>query len=284
MKNQTFLVLLSPDYDEAELSPFLDHAAEESAHVAFQVVQAAPRFPTASFAVYPYGSVAVPENWNEIHTKSADLVDAACRELETLLSKHDTSGDVTAVYAEIGRIGELVARRAMLCDRAYISRSLAKNAETLDVVQRGVLYNSPAGLMINALSSQAPLSSDTVLIAWDNGLSSARAVKAALPILLEAKQVYVAVFDPEMTEYADGQNPGSDIAKWLSHYGCKVAVQQYPSGGREIGVCIRERADELGADLVVMGAFGHARLLQVVFGGTTATLLEQKALPVLLAH
>ncbi|MFC6582283.1 universal stress protein [Sulfitobacter aestuariivivens] len=74
------------------------------------------------------------------------------------------------------------------------------------------------------------------------------------------------------------------MAKWLSHHGCNVTVSQFPSGGREVGQAIQDRATELGADLVVMGAYGHARMIQTVLGGTTRTMMEQTDLPLMLAH
>jgi len=87
-----------------------------------------------------------------------------------------------------------------------------------------------------------------------------------------------------MTENRDGESPGSDLAEWLSRHGCNVKVAQYPSGGKEIGDCIIGRAKEMGADLVVMGAYGHSRLREDLFGGTTRTLIEPQDLAVLLAH
>jgi len=76
-------------------------------------------------------------------------------------------------------------------------------------------------------------------------LPATRAVHHALPFLREAKEVTVALFDPLMREHVDGDNPGSDVAAWLSRHECKVNVQQYPSAGKEIGDCIVERATEV---------------------------------------
>lgn len=284
MKNQTLLALVTPDYSETDMAPFLERAKELNAHVAFQVVQVSPRFPAASFAVYPYGSVAIPENWQDEYARHAARVEAACKALKTFLCKHDVSGDVTAIYCEFGQVSGLVARRAMVCDRAFVSASLRAYPELFDMALRGILYKSPLGVALNALETLTPMTNGNVMIAWNTGLPAARAVHAALPILLEAEEVHVAVFDPDMTEYGDGQNPGTDIAKWLTHLGCKVTVNQYATGAKEIGTCILERAEELDVDLIVMGAYGHARLREVVFGGTTQTLIEQEMTQVFLAH
>ncbi|MFY0312802.1 universal stress protein, partial [Leisingera sp. D0M16] len=91
-------------------------------------------------------------------------------------------------------------------------------------------------------------------------------------------------FDPDMSDARDGEDPGADAAAWLSHHGCTVTLSQFPTGGHDTGSAIQDRAREAGADLVVMGAYGHSRLREAVFGGTTRSMLEQTALPVLFAH
>jgi nucleotide-binding universal stress UspA family protein len=96
--------------------------------------------------------------------------------------------------------------------------------------------------------------------------------------------VTIGVFDPVASKDHDGENPGSDVARWLSHHGCHVNLQQYPSGGQEIGDCIQKRSAETGADLVVMGAYGHSRMRQTVFGGTTRSVIDQTDFAALLAH
>jgi nucleotide-binding universal stress UspA family protein len=111
----------------------------------------------------------------------------------------------------------------------------------------------------------------TVFLASDSSEGAASAAHAALPYLKAAKEVVVGCIGPVMTNERDGQDPGTDVAGWLSHHGCKVTVSQFPSGGRDIGRCVLARAQEIGADLVIMG-------------GTTRSMIEQTNLPVFLAH
>ena len=148
----------------------------------------------------------------------------------------------------------------------------------------GLLFNSAAPVVINDAAATKALSAKNILIAWNTSLPSARAARQALPLLKRAKSVTIICIDPVMSEMQDGENPGSDIAKWLTHHGCNVTVEQHPSGGREIAACILERATEIGADLVVAGAYGHSRLRENLFGGTTANLAEQTDTAVFFAH
>jgi nucleotide-binding universal stress UspA family protein len=100
----------------------------------------------------------------------------------------------------------------------------------------------------------------------------------------ENTKVTVGWFDPVMTEHLGGEDAGADISAKLSRHGCQVTLQQYPSGGKEIADGIKLRASELGADLIVMGAYGHAKLRERIFGGTTQSMLDQTKQTVLFAH
>ena len=87
-----------------------------------------------------------------------------------------------------------------------------------------------------------------------------------------------------MTAMRDGDDPGADAARWLSHKGCNATVQQCPSGGQDIGQVLLKTARDTDAQLIVMGGYDHSRLREIIFGGTTRTLVEQRSVPVFLAH
>jgi nucleotide-binding universal stress UspA family protein len=139
-------------------------------------------------------------------------------------------------------------------------------------------------LIKGANSHLAATKPSHAFIAWDSSKHAAVAVHNALPLLSLTDEVTVAVFDPVRNEGVDGEEPGADLASWLSRRGCKVNVEQYPSGGEEIATCIMKRAAEKGADLIVMGGYGHMKLKQQIFGGTTESMLQQRKVPVLIGH
>jgi nucleotide-binding universal stress UspA family protein len=123
-----------------------------------------------------------------------------------------------------------------------------------------------------------------VLIAWDAGREAARAVSDALPLLQGAEAVEVAAFDPERGGRRHGQEPGADIGLYLARHGVKVSVARQSGAGFEVGGQILSRAADHGADLIVMGAYGHSRVRELVLGGATRTLLEAMTVPVLMSH
>lgn len=123
-----------------------------------------------------------------------------------------------------------------------------------------------------------------VLIAWDAGREAARAVTDALALLRVAEGVEVATFDPEHARQRHGEQPGADIALYLARHGVKVSVHRQSGAGYDVGARILSRAADTSSDLIVMGAYGHARLRELVLGGVTRTVLGAMTVPVLMSH
>jgi nucleotide-binding universal stress UspA family protein len=96
--------------------------------------------------------------------------------------------------------------------------------------------------------------------------------------------VHVIAFQPEKSGAAHGEEPGADIALFLTRHGVKVRVSRYDAPDVDVGNQLLSRAFDLSADLIVMGAWGHSRLHELVLGGVTRTLLESMTVPVLMAH
>ena len=81
-----------------------------------------------------------------------------------------------------------------------------------------------------------------------------------------------------------GLEPGADIALDLVRYGVSVRVERVASHGAPIAQVILASAVRSGADLLVIGAYSHARLREILLGGTTRTLLAQMPVPILLSR
>jgi nucleotide-binding universal stress UspA family protein len=123
-----------------------------------------------------------------------------------------------------------------------------------------------------------------ILVAWNATRESIRAVADALPLLVKAKAVQVLVVDHERNRAGHGQDPGADIARHLARHGAHVEVLRLSSEGEEVGRLLLSKAAAFGADLLVMGAYGHSHLREWMFGGVTRTVLYEAVLPVLMSR
>lgn len=130
-----------------------------------------------------------------------------------------------------------------------------------------------AGRPVLVVSPDEPrFSLDRVLVAWKDTREARRAVSDALPILARAKDVHVLAFqEPEANEVSTLAG-ADDVVNWLSRHGIRAVAIARPSYG-SVGKAVDESASELGADLIVAGAYGHSRFMEWLLGGVTQHLL-----------
>ena len=122
-----------------------------------------------------------------------------------------------------------------------------------------------------------------VIVGWNKSPQAARAVGDALPLLQKADQVTIVSVNPD-AETAVDDLPGAEFATMLSRHGVTVTTETVSSPSGNPGEALLTKASDLGANLLVVGAYGHSRLREYVFGGVTKHLLQHMTVPVLMAH
>lgn len=126
---------------------------------------------------------------------------------------------------------------------------------------------------------------ERILIAWNASSQAMHAVRGALPLLRRAKNVDVVIYNAASRKDVYGDEPGADIALYLARHGVKVNVMQEEIGGEiDVGNALLSQSAERGADMLVMGCYGHSRFREMLLGGATRVVLESMTLPVLMAH
>jgi nucleotide-binding universal stress UspA family protein len=123
-----------------------------------------------------------------------------------------------------------------------------------------------------------------VLVGWNASREARRAVTDALPFLTAARLVTVLVVGPDRSHQWHEEEPGADIALHIARHGACVRVQQVWSRATSIAEVILSHAVDNGVDLIVIGAYSHARLAELLFGGATRTLLTRMPVPVVISR
>ena len=123
-----------------------------------------------------------------------------------------------------------------------------------------------------------------IVVAWNARREAVRAVADALPLLARAEAVEVLVVEHDRHQAGHRQELGADIARHLARHGAQVEVRRLSSGGKDVGRLLLSQAAAFGADLLVMGAYGHSHLSEWIFGGVTRTILREAGLPVLMSR
>lgn len=132
-------------------------------------------------------------------------------------------------------------------------------------------------------TGKTTLKPSRIVVAWDHRPEAARAARAALPLLKGAAEVRLVLVDPSADEFRHGEEPGADAATWLARHGVKVTVDRLPTGPG-VAATIARHATDCGAELLVMGAYGHSRLRERILGGVTCSMLEMPTTPLLLTR
>ena len=122
------------------------------------------------------------------------------------------------------------------------------------------------------------------LIGWNATREATRAVNDAMPLLMAAEIVTVLTIDARGGPDAHGEVPGADISLHLARHGVKTTIERTVSAGIPAGDVLLSRAADLGADLLVMGAYGHSRVRELLLGGATRSILQSMTVPVLMSH
>lgn len=124
----------------------------------------------------------------------------------------------------------------------------------------------------------------TVFVAWNASREAARAVADAEPLLAGTKSIVVGTIDARASPRGHGEAPGVDIATHLARHGHSVELRNVADPEDDKASAIITQAMECGADLIVLGGFGHPRVQQAWFGGVTRTLIMTSPVPLLLSH
>lgn len=137
---------------------------------------------------------------------------------------------------------------------------------------RPVLLVPPGGLSGGEIGRK-------VVIGHAATREAARAVFDAVPLLAEGAEVHIVHAGDERDEMRDAAM--TDLAATLAHHGAKVTLTHRPRHGRSVAKVLTDEATELGADMIVSGAFGHSRTYDFFLGATTGELLRNAEVPVL---
>ena len=153
--------------------------------------------------------------------------------------------------------------------------------ETISIAE-GLIFECGRSVLLLPPEGMAGHRFDDVVVAWNGSREAARALAEALPLLAAAKSVTVATVagDKDLTE----TTPAKDVVRHLSRHGIVAEGVEVPLEGGNAGEALNTFCKKRGADLLVMGAFGHARAREFLLGGATRTVLKAPHLPVLMAH
>lgn len=227
--------------------------------------------------------------------------EATLAELETQvtarLSGEGLRFSVTTAIAQVGSLTDLIARQARFSDLVVLPLPYGKPAfANADLLVEAALFQGRAPVLVVpaagfvagfaagfAGASGVSGIGQEIVVAWNESSEALAAIRAALPFLIAAKRVTLAIIDPEASS-AGRADPGGALAEMLSRHGVRAEVAVLARTLPRVTDMLNQLVRDKAADLVVMGAYGHSRLREAVLGGTTRDMLELAEVPVFMAH
>lgn len=233
-------------------------------------------------------SSAEPDGAGAIYAQELDdararLVDAAMRAREKLEAA-GVADDVRVMSELATGVSPQVARHARYADLTLVGQPGEYGSSVVLDALEGALFDSGRPVVMVPSGWDGRSFGTRILLAWDGGREAARATRDALPLLRRAETVHVAVVAPAIGPGAHGEDPGADLATVLARNGATVEVDVIGASPQRISQTLLGRAKAYGADLVVMGAYGHSRFRETLLGGVTREMIEETGLPLFLSH
>lgn len=223
---------------------------------------------------------------------SAEAVDSFFREREAVAAQeHD---EARAIFNQAlagagleahwhvldGISHEQITNYARLHDLALLPRRMKVAPAAGDLAVEKIAMESGGPVLILPESGYPATFGRKILVAWKDSRESARALRDAWPFLTAAEEVHI------VTAVRDGERGIDDaMARYLRAHGCNASRllidrdTDIPTGD-----IIRRHVDLLGADMVVMGFYGHSRLREFILGGVSREILSELTMPVLVSH
>ena len=181
-----------------------------------------------------------------------------------------------------GSAAELVALHGRYADLLMLGQDDPESDHA--GLLEAVLFDSGRPVLAIPFAGTFPQIGRRVLVGWNASREASRAVHDALPLLAKAESACVFLANPKRGLGAHGEEPGADIARHLARHGLKVEVAKAVADDVADSALLLNHASDMGADLLVMGAYGHSRLREFILGGVTRSLLREMTVPVLLSH
>lgn len=208
--------------------------------------------------------------------QAKSLYETACKQVRIDVP---ANGAKTRFITLVGQAADEVSARGRVHDLVMFCRAPKDYAYDWRLTVEDALLSSGHPILLLPAEPRRALG-ETVALAWNGSAEAARAASAALPILALARRVLL-LSGARNTPVVPGL---IEVGEWLERHGIaaerkKIALEAWP-----VGMELASEALQAGADFLVMGGYGHTRMREIVFGGATQAVLEDAALPVLLAH
>src|SRR5262249_38464086 len=225
----------------------------------------------------------IPADFIESQRAEAEAAaSAAIARFEEAARRAGVSAESRLLAASVAEASDQFGRIARRFGLAVAGQAEPEKASPDELIAETALFESGRPVLIVPYIQKTGLEVGKVLVCWDGSRSAARAAGDAMPFLSRADEIEVLIVQGERGK--SDEIPGADIGQHLARREFKVDVKRIVATDSDLANTILSYVADSGADLIVMGGYGHSRLREVVLGGVTRGILEAMTVPTLMSH
>lgn len=278
MGYKTILTVISTEGQQGQLDAAIDLARREDAHLDVFCLGV-----DHSQTGYYYAGASA-----YVFQESIDKAMAAAESLEAAararLAREDIRWSVESAVAQVGGLTTLIGMRARFSDLVLLTRPYGDDAPPDgEAVTEAALFEGRAPVLISPNRGLPADFGKKVMIAWNQTEEAMTAVRRAMPFLVAAESVEITVVDPS-PHGPERSDPGGALCQMLTRHGVNASIAVLARTMPTTSEILNHHAIEIGADMVVMGAYSHSRFREAILGGTTRSMLGKTGLPILMAR
>lgn len=271
----TCLIRIGEDAPGGALAQAVALAKAQDAHLSVHILAAEVSVPFSPMGVSVVSSAV--EQLNEtVRTQGSDAKDKA----DHTIKVEGISSDTQMLFGALEVIALQAATRARAVDLVVVDQPSAA-LDTKGLVLEEALFRSGRPVLV-AVKGQARGEFHRAMIAWDGSAHAARAVGDALALFPTLRKLEIVSVAGEKD--LKKSLPGADLAQHLARKGIETVLTELPLGKEGVAKILNRHAESSGAELMIMGGFGHSRLREFLFGGVTVYLTEHACVPLLMAY
>lgn len=234
---------------------------------------------TRPSAVSQYGMAAAILN-DDTYEHGQIAVEEHARIARSQLEAAGDIGDVITANVMPSEVDDVIADYSRLADLTLLPLKLPVSSAMFRHVLHGALFRAGSPVLLLPPDGANFPQARHAVVAWDSGIQSARAVRGAIGVLGQASRVTVLTIDDK---------PGQDtlderLIRYMNSHQIEISFQSHWRENESTGDALLRAAQNLEADLIVMGGYGHSRLREFIVGSTTRQVIELAQLPVLMMH
>ncbi|MEM9472621.1 MAG: universal stress protein [Pseudomonadota bacterium] len=227
------------------------------------------------------------KQWLEEKRKLADEHEARTKAVfEHYASLSGQNWQWRSLDPELANGGDTALDLARCSDLVLINR--LQHGSTLmdpDMTLEQLMFETGRPVIIVPTSYSGDKTGQRIVLAWNGTREASRAAFDALPLVSATSAGCVRLVCPPIPEGSARQLPqGAGLAEAIARHGVEPEIKPLPGRHADAGAEILAECEEFDADLLVMGAYGHSRLREYVFGGTTETVLNDAGIPIMVSR